>query len=386
MRVKLCDVCDFQGGSQPPKEQWITEPQIGYIRMLQIRDFTQNERTIPEYVKLSNSTKICAKDDILIARYGASVGKILTGLEGAYNVAIMKTIPDEEKISKRYLYYFLLSGRFQNSILNVASRAAQAGFNKEDLQSIYLECPCLQRQVEICCILDKVSDLIALRRKQLERLDLMVKAQFVEIFGDPVKNPFAWNQQYLSEITSKIGSGATPKGGKESYCSDGITFIRSMNVYDGRFEYKDLAYINEAQAKLLNNVIVCQNDVFINITGASVARSCIVPNEVLPARVNQHVAIIRCKEERIIPVFLNNLFINRNFKKFLLTIGESGGATRQAITKQQLESLYIIVPPLNLQEEFADFVIEIDKLKLPVQKSLDKLEILKKALMQEYFG
>ena len=121
-------------------------------------------------------------------------------------------------------------------------------------------------------------------------------------------------------------------------------------------------------------------------TGASVARSCIVPDEVLPARVNQHVAIIRCMEKEINPIFLNNMFINENFKKHLLAIGESGGATRQAITKQQLESLFIIVPPLNLQQEFADFVTEIDKLKLPIQRSLDTLEVCKKSLMQEYFG
>ena len=80
------------------------------------------------------------------------------------------------------------------------------------------------------------------------------------------------------------------------------------------------------------------------------------------------------------------MFVNDIFKKHLLTIGESGGATRQAITKQQLESLFIIVPPLNLQQEFADFVTEIDKLKLPIQRSLDTLEVCKKSLMQEYFG
>ena len=90
--IKLCDVCDFQGGSQPPKDEWSFIPKDGYIRMLQIRDFTQGERVIPEYIKLTNTTKICEADDILIARYGASLGKKLTGLSGAYNVAIMRTI------------------------------------------------------------------------------------------------------------------------------------------------------------------------------------------------------------------------------------------------------------------------------------------------------
>ena len=98
--MKLTDVCDFQGGSQPPKDEWSFEKQDGYIRMLQIRDFTQSEKVIPEYIK------ICEEDDILIARYGASLGKILTGLAGAYNVAIMRTIPDASKVKKRYLYYY----------------------------------------------------------------------------------------------------------------------------------------------------------------------------------------------------------------------------------------------------------------------------------------
>ena len=174
----------------------------------------------------------------------------------------------------------------------------------------------------------------------------------------------------LCNVTSKIGSGATPKGGKESYQAEGITLIRSMNVHDGRFEYKDLAHITDEQATQLNNVIVQENDVFINITRASVARSCIVPSSVLPARVNQHVAIIRCVPERLNAIFANNMFLNDRFKGQLLDIGESGGATRQAITKQQLENLTIIVPPLELQNRFAAFVAEVDKSKVRKQKSL----------------
>ena len=94
-KLKLTDICDFQGGSQPPKEQWTNELKDGYIRMLQIRDFTQGKNE-NEYVKISNTLKTCEDDDILIARYGASVGKVLSGLSGAYNVAIIKkTLPQD---------------------------------------------------------------------------------------------------------------------------------------------------------------------------------------------------------------------------------------------------------------------------------------------------
>ena len=162
--------------------------------------------------------------------------------------------------------------------------------------------------------------------------------------------------------------------------------IRSMNVYDGQFLYKALAHLTDEQATQLNGVTVEAEDVLVNITGASVARSCVVPKDVLPARVNQHVAIVRCNRKLLNPIFTNKMFINNEFKKALLSIGESGGATRQAITKKQLEELSVVVPPLSIQNEFFTFSERVDQQKQTVQQSLGKLELMKKALMQEYFG
>ena len=104
---KLGEVCDFQGGAQPPKDEWIKNYKNGYVRMLQIRDFTQSRNFDIEYVKITNKLRRCTTDDILLGRYGASVGKVLTGLEGAYNVAILKTIPSEI-IQKMYIKYYFL--------------------------------------------------------------------------------------------------------------------------------------------------------------------------------------------------------------------------------------------------------------------------------------
>ena len=241
-------------------------------------------------------------------------------------------------------------------------------------------------QEDVVKQLDQVDGILMQRKQQLAAMDTLIKARFVEMFGNPVTNERGWTEAMLRDVTSKIGSGATPKGGKESYQTEGITLIRSMNVHDGRFEYKDLAHITDAQAAQLDNVTVEESDVFINITGASVARSCIVPSEVLPARVNQHVAIIRCVRTQLHPVFANNMFLNDRFKGQLLDIGESGGATRQAITKQQLEMLTVILPPIDLQNQFAAFVAHIDKSKAVVQKALDETQLLFDSLMQKYFG
>ena len=218
----------------------------------------------------------------------------------------------------------------------------------------------------------------------MQKLDVLVKSRFVEMFGEPVSNTMNWDTVQLGELTTKIGSGATPKGGRESYGTEGISLIRSMNVHNGYFEYKDLAHISDEQAKKLDNVTVHGKDVLLNITGASVARCCIVPNHVLPARVNQHVCIIRCKAN-ISPVFLCCVLTDENYQNHLWNIAGSG-ATREAITKQQVENLSIIVPPLALQEQFAAFVEQTDKSKLAVKQVLEKAETLKKALMQEYFG
>ena len=197
------------------------------------------------------------------------------------------------------------------------------------------------------------------------------------MFGDPVDNPNKWEIKKLKSLTTKIGSGATPKGGRESYISEGISLVRSMNVYKGFFEYEGLAHITEAQAKELDNVTLQENDVLLNITGASVARCCILPKDVLPARVNQHVSILRTTE-KLNPVYLSNLLISDTEQRVLLGIGGAGGATREAITKTELESLDIPVPPIELQQQFVSFVQQIDKSKFEIWRYLKFSDIMNK--------
>ncbi len=290
-------------------------------------------------------------------------------------------------VFSKYALYFFETPFFQQQIIKITKKSVnQASFTVTDLKDVEIPLPPLETQKDIAAVLDKLSSLISLHKQQLAKLDELVNARFVEMFGDPVSNSMGWNVSLLKNVTSKIGSGATPKGGRESYPTEGITLIRSMNVHDGYFEYKDLAHLNSNQAEQLSNVEVNKDDVFINITGASVARSCIVPENVIPARVNQHVSIIRCKQSIFKPVFANQQFLNATFKKRLLELGEAGGATRQAITKRQLEELTVIVPPLDMQNLYAAFTQQVNQKKQTIRQSLDQLETLKKSLMQEYFG
>lgn len=159
-----------------------------------------------------------------------------------------------------------------------------------------------------------------------------------------------WLTRKLGDVTTKIGSGATPRGGDESYKAEGISLIRSLNVYDDGFRPAKLARIDGKQAGELSNVIVEPHDVLLNITGASVARCCRAPVNFLPARVNQHVSIIRPVKEKLDSDFLHYLLISRTYKDRLLHTGEEGGSTRQAITKAQLQE-FVVEFPESLAEQ-----------------------------------
>ena len=158
-----------------------------------------------------------------------------------------------------------------------------------------------------------------------------------------------WISNRLGAITTKIGSGATPRGGEESYKETGTPLIRSLNVHDWGFKEVKLARIDAAQAAQLSNVIVEPDDVLLNITGASVARCCVAPPEFLPARVNQHVSIIRPRKDEISSAFLQYLLISQTYKDQLLHTGEAG-STRQAITKAQIQD-FVIEYPKSLAEQ-----------------------------------
>ncbi|MBK1640440.1 hypothetical protein CKO12_00795 [Chromatium okenii] len=193
-----------------------------------------------------------------------------------------------------------------------------------------------------------------------------------------------WSVVKLKSITSKIGSGATPRGGQNSYQSKGISLIRSLNVYDFSFSEKNLAFLDEKQAKELNNVIVSKNDILLNITGASVARCCMANAKFLPARVNQHVAIIRVRPELADSRFV--LFsINSPYLKSKLLSLAQGGATREALTKTTIENFEIPLPPLPIQTRIAEILSAYDDLIENNQRRIKILEQMARALYREWF-
>lgn len=188
----------------------------------------------------------------------------------------------------------------------------------------------------------------------------------------------------LHEITTKIGSGATPRGGKESYKTVGIALIRSLNVYDFTFDYDGLAFIDEVQAQGLANVEVQEKDILLNITGASVARCCIVPKNILPARVNQHVAIVRINPKFADAHYVLYCINSSYYKRQLLALAQ-GGATREALTKDTISNFEIPFPSLPIQYKIADILSTYDRLIENNTQRIKILEEMAQLLYREWF-
>jgi type I restriction enzyme S subunit len=196
--------------------------------------------------------------------------------------------------------------------------------------------------------------------------------------------PENWNPNKLKDLTTKIGSGATPRGGKGAYKESGISLIRSQNVLDFTFSSGGLAFIDDDQAAALNNVTLESQDVLLNITGDSAARVCKVPDHWLPARVNQHVAIVRANEKILNPDFLLYSLLSKENKNLLLTMA-GAGATRNALTKTMIEEFEISIPELSEQLSIASILSALDdmiELNLQMNRTLEEMAM---ALYKHWF-
>ena len=222
--------------------------------------------------------------------------------------------------------------------------------------------------------------------KEIEAIELKEKKakEEVEKLKNGASNLFDFKGQKasLQSITSKIGSGSTPRGGDLSYIESGITLIRSMNVYDNEFYPKGLAFIDDEQARKLNNVTVEENDILFNITGASVCRCCMVDKSFLPARVNQHVAIIRVNEKAV-PKYVQQILISTKYKTELLTLADNS-STREALTKVQLEDFKIPLPPISEQKKIVSEIEKIEKKIEALEKEIALIPQQKEAVLKGY--
>lgn len=323
--------------------------------------------------------------NIIIGRVGALCGNVRL-VNGDIWVTDNAFYIKEHKVDilKEYLTKVL-------SAINLgetANKSAQPVISYKGIKDLVIPYPPLDEQKRIVEKIDalftRIDTAIEYLHESVTLADALYASSldqlFEQIYLDYATLP-------LSTLASKIGSGATPKGGQNAYKESGISLIRSLNVYDSEFKPEGLAFIDDGQAKKLSNVVVEEGDVLLNITGASIARCCVAPVEFLPARVNQHVCIIRPNEE-LNSTYLNYLLISPKFKAALLFQG-AGGATRQALTKLMVSNLDIPLPPLEKQAELVGKVNLLNQknraLKEQVNSKVSFLITLKASILDSAF-
>lgn len=194
-----------------------------------------------------------------------------------------------------------------------------------------------------------------------------------------------WESVRLKDCCSKIGSGSTPRGGSQVYIEEGTSLIRSQNVHNLRFEYEGLAFITNEAARTLAGVTVRPSDVLLNITGDSVARTCLVPDSTLPARVNQHVAIIRPLSNVLNAKFLSYYLASPHMQQVMLGLAVGKGASRNAITKEMIEQFEIPCPPIHNQEQVVSILSTYDGLIENNRRQIKLLEEAAQRLYKEWF-
>lgn len=282
---------------------------------------------------------------------------------------------DENALNSEYLMMWFRRPEFDRYARFKSHGSAHEFFEYDLMREVELPIPSITKQKEIVKEYNVIQNRIALNQQLIQKLEEAAQAIYKQWFVDfefpdenglPYKSnggemvlnvelekeiPKGWEVKSIKEICLKIGSGSTPKGGKESYHKTGTSLIRSMNVHDFIFSSEDLAFIDDKQAKALEGVSVEKQDILLNITGVSVARCCIVPEFVLPARVNQHVMIIRPRAEYHLNNYLLCLLCYSENKGKLLGISQSG-STREAITKAEVEEFKVIVPSEGIAKNF----------------------------------
>ena len=279
-----------------------------------------------------------------------------------------------------YLQMWFSRSEFDREAVFYAVGGVRGSLDWNDFMDMKIPVPSLEEQRSIVSRYKAIETRISNNKQTIAKLEEAAQALYRKMFVDDVdveNLPDGWRMGCLGEVCSKIGSGSTPKGGKDSYLTEGISLIRSMNVFDFHFEREDLAYITESQAKALDSVTVQEKDILLNITGASVGRCCMVPTDILPARVNQHVMIIRANEINY-QIFLLYQINSERTKRNLLSASESG-STREALTKGEVEMQKILIPLESKIEAFSKMVeplikhsqiLNIENLKMNVMLNL----------------
>ncbi len=360
-----------------------------------------------EYLEKPNRAKYISEDtfsslqctevfpgDILISRLPDPVGRACLIPEKeermitAVDCSILRV--NESLVDKRYLLFFLCSQQYFSQLTEKLAGTTRVRVSRKNLEKVELSIPAKDKQLHIVEVLTSVNAVKKAREKELSALDDLIKARFVEMFGEPIANPMNWPVKRLKELSTLITNGNTPKGGSENYVEDGKMFLRSQNVWRNRIELDDVAYIDEATHNSMRKSSLRHKDILITKTGrintenSSLGRAALFLGTDDSANINGHVYLVRLNGA-IVPEFVVTILTGEAYRRYIRKVCV-GGIDKRQINLDQVEDFPIIMPPYEQQMQFVTFAAQVDKSKAAIQKSLDETQKLFDCLMQQYFG
>ena len=380
--VRLGDVFELQMGKTPDRKR--LDYFKGSHKWISIADISKSEKYISETKESltddaisSSGIKIIPKDTVIMS-FKLTIGKTaITSNEMYSNEAIMAFLPNKKYETDNSFLYHLFSNKNWSEGSNKAVKGIT--LNKASLSEMTILLPPLETQKHIAAVLDKCTSLISKYKQILKKYDTLIKSRFIEMFGENPVESGKWKVEKFKNICLLITDGehTTPQR-----CTQGIYLLSARNVLNHKLQLDNVDYIDESEyQRIAKRIVPQENDILLSCSG-SVGRVCVVPKG-LKFQLVRSVALLRLKKD-VNPIFMEHLITSDHIQT---QIEKSKTQSSQAnLFQGKIAELIGFLPPLDLQNDFASFVQQIDKSKFAVQKSLEKVETLYKSLMQEYFG
>ena len=380
MEKMLSEVCDIQYGYAFDSAKFSADQGIPLIRIRDVvRGFSE-----------TYTTEVCDQE------YIVNDGDILIGMDGEFNIArwkggkaylnqrVCRLLPKDE-VDAMYLYYFM--PKALKAIEDKTPFVTVKHLSAKELNKIVVTVPTIEDQKKIANCLQRLDELISLRKQQLSKLDELVKSCFVEMFGDLASPNCKWNTERLVDTCEssddiKCGPFGTQLN-KDEYMDSGVA-VWEIPQINSLFLTMPTHFLTEEKAKQLDAYSIKPGDIAMSRKG-NVGKCAVFPSILQAGIIHSDVLRIRVDDSRVLPLFMMHQLHYSGAVQHQIEL-VSSGAIMAGINVTKLKQIFIHIPPLNLQKQFVNFVEHIDKSKLEVQRSLEKLETLKKALMQKYFG
>lgn len=394
MWVSISDVLFFQEGPGVRNTQYTT----GGVKLLNVAnlvdgkvDLTTSDRYISEeeaYGKYKHF--LCDVGDFIIASSGIKVEYIdkkmgfidETMLPLCMNTSTIRfKVLDENQLRIRYFMYYLKSRHFKNQLFKQITGSAQLNYGPSHLKKMIMPLIPLNKQDEIIACMDKVQSVIEMKQQELIRLDDLIKARFVEVFGDPIKNPKGWKTAAIGDIVTEVRYGTSkPAVEKGKY-----PYLRMNNITsDGHLDLNDLKYIDIPDDEI-EKCVVRKGDILFNRTNSielvgktamyDLLEDMVIAGYIIRVRLN----------DRLLPEVFSQ-YMNLKALKDILRSMAKGAVNQANINAQELQSIRVYIPDMELQKQFVKMKAQVNKSKVAIQKSLEETQLLFDSLMQKYFG